>query len=399
MSFTIPFPKPRPIGVFALCIAVLSFAAGFFRKEPVLPLVGAVFICCLAYCFLSVFFLALIHRKKALMIFTRIVPEKVNIHENAAMLLSQKISFFQMPVILIRYKLILATKDNKKIEYVFGGSFFKNRSADFQAARRGAYYGMYDDLVFQDIFGFFYNVLKLPQDKSERLLVMPVPAETVPAVPYLASGEKRRSKTKIHKTDDLTEQRPYVPGDDPRRINWKLYSHAGELFVRQEEREPPPHSQFILLIDTDADNALYLAKEGLEAVDSLCSIALSLLIEKASSGAEVLFGYTGGEVKSGPPAELSAYPACTTPGCGQRLPDIPALSGARSIFIMALARRNGIENSSLQDFVKKRNSAQTIQIMFFYNSEKLKNYAETSAIIFNRMSGVQSFAAGFTGKN
>jgi hypothetical protein len=394
MSFTIPFPKPRPIGVFALCIAVLSFAAGFFRKEPVLPLVGAVFICCLVYCFLSVFFLALIHRKKALMIFTRIVPEKVNIHENAAMLLSQKISFFQMPGILIRYKLLLATKDNKKIEYVFGGSFFKNGLADFQAARRGAYYGMYDNLVFQDIFGFFYNALKLPQDKSERLLVMPVPAETVPAVPYLASGEKRHSKTKIHKTDDLTEQRPYVPGDDPRRINWKLYSHAGELFVRQEEREPPPHSQFILLIDTDADNVLYSAKEGLDAVDSLCSIALSLLIEKASSGAEVLFAYTGGEVKSGLPAELSAYPACTLPGCGQHLPDIHTLSGARSIFIMALARRNGIENSGLQDFVKKRNSAQTIQIMFFYNSEKLKNYAEASAIIFNRIAGVQSFAAG-----
>jgi hypothetical protein len=394
MSFTIPFPKPRPIGVFALCIAALSFTAGFLRKEPVLPLVGAVFICCLAYCFLSVFFLALLHRKKTLMIFTRIVPEKVNIHENAEILLSQKISFFQMPGVLIRYKLLLTTKDNKKIEYVFDGNFFKNKSSDFPAARRGAYYGMYDDLVFQDIFGFFYNVLKLPQDKSERLLVMPVPAEAVPAARYLASGEKRRSETKIHKTDDLTEQRPYVPGDDPRRINWKLYSHAGELFVRQEEHEPPPHSQFILLLDTDADSVLYSVKEGLDAVDSLCSIALSLLIEKESSGAEVLFGYTGGEVKSGPPAELSAYPACTMPGCGQQLPDIPALSGSRSIFIIALARRNGIENSSLQDFIKKRNSAQTIQIMFFYNSEKLKNYAEASAIIFNQIAGVQSFAAG-----
>jgi uncharacterized protein (DUF58 family) len=397
MSFDIPFPKLRPIGIFALFIAVLSFTAGFLRKEPVLPLVGAVFICCLAYCFLSVFFLALIHRKAALMIFTRIVPEKVNIHENATILLSQKISFFQMPGVLIRYKLMLATKDNKKIEYVFDWSFFKNMSADFPAARRGAYYGMYDHLMFQDIFGFFCNVLKLPQDKSERLLALPVPAEAILAAPYLASGEKRRSETEIHKTDDLTEQRPYVPGDDPRRINWKLYSHVGELFVRQEEREPPPHSQFILLIDTDADSALYSAEEGIEAVDSLCSIALSLLIEKTASGVEVLFAYTGGEVKSGPPAELSAYPARTTPACGQRLPDIPAISGACSILIMALARRNGIEDSSLQDFVRKRNNAQTIQIMFFYDSEELKNYAEASAILFNRMTGVQSFTAGFVG--
>ncbi|MDR2659094.1 MAG: DUF58 domain-containing protein [Spirochaetaceae bacterium] len=394
-----PFPKPRYIGIFSLCIAVFSFTAGFLRKEPVLPLIGAVFIACLAYCFLSVFFLALIHRKKAAVLSVKIIPEKINIHENVTAFLSQKIIFFQMPGILIRYKLLLATKDNKKIEYIFKGNFFKKTSADFPAERRGAYYGIYDNLIFQDIFGFFYSVLKLPHDSGERLLVMPSPAEFVPAARYLASGTARRSETEIRRTDDLTEQRPYIPGDDPRRINWKLYSHAGELFVRQEEREPPPHSQFILLIDTYADSNLYSADKGVAAVDALCSIALSLLIEKTASGTEVLFSYTGGVIKSGISAELLSYPACTMPDCGQKLPAISAFPGACSILIMALARTNLKEDTNLHEFIKGRGGSQVIQVMFFYNSEKLKSYAEASAIIFNRISGVQAFAAGFTEKS
>ncbi len=34
------------------------------------------------------------------------------------------------------------------------------------------------------------------------------------------------------------EQRPYYPGDDPRRINWKLYSRFNELHVRIPEEQP-----------------------------------------------------------------------------------------------------------------------------------------------------------------
>jgi uncharacterized protein (DUF58 family) len=395
MTRIILFPKPRPIGVFTLCIAALSFTAGFLCKEPVLPLIGTIFLCCTGYCFLSVFFLALLHKKKAAALLAHIVPEKITVDENASIQISQKTSFFQIPGVLIRYKLSLSTKDNKKIECIFGGDFFKKNSANFPATQRGAYYGMYDELMFQDIFGFFCAALKLPQYKNERLLVLPVPAARIPAIHYLASGDKRRGEIEMRKTDDLTEQRPYTPGDDPRRINWKLYSHAGELFVRQEEHEPPPHSQFILLIDTDADVSLYSGKDGAAAIDALCSIALSLIIEKTACGAEVLFAYTGSGVKTGASAEFLAYPARTELGGGQRLPVIPASSAACSIFIMALARKDRKEKSSLQDFIKNRHSTQTIQIMFFYHSVETKNYAETSAMFFNQLAGVRSFAAGF----
>ncbi|MDR2803508.1 MAG: DUF58 domain-containing protein [Treponema sp.] len=395
---SVPFPTPRPIGIFSICAAALGFTVGLLRKEPVLPLAGTVFIVCLAYCFLSIFFLGLIHRKKAAALSVRMIPERINVNKNGTMQLSQKVYFFQMPAILIRYKLMLSTKDNKKIESVFDGDFFKKMTADFQTVRRGAYYGMYDNLIIQDIFGFFCCALKVPQGKNERLLVLPAPAETFPPALPLSGGLERRSENSIHRTDDLTEQRPYIPGDDPRRINWKLYSHAGELFVRQEDREPPPHSEFILLIDTEAGSELYPGHEGPAAVDALCSAALTLLMEKAASGAGVLLGFTGGEIRDGNAAELSAmlaYPVFGEPDGGSRLPPIPAFSGTRNVMILALGRRQEQGFSGIHDFIAKQQIGQTAQIVFFYNNEKQKNYAEASAIIFNRFTGVKASTARY----
>lgn len=386
-------PKPRPIGIFTICVAALGFIAGIIRKEPVLILAGAVFAFCLAYCFLSVFFTALLCKRKAALLSVRMAPERVTAGKSGTMQLSRQTHFFQMPTVLVRYKLLLATKDGKKIEYVFDRSFFKEASADFSAPGRGAYYGAYDSLVVQDVFGFFCCGLRLPQDRAERLLVLPVPAETHPAARLLANGAERRNETELRRTDDLTEQRPYIPGDDPRRINWKLYSHAGELFVRQEEREPPPHSQFVLLVDTDADGGLYTAEEGAAAVDDLCSMALSLLLEKTASGVEALFGFTGGGFKSGPDGELPAMlarPYRTSPEDECRLPDPSLLPGPRGILVMALARKPGAQTSSLRDFISKLQAAQTVRILFFYRGENQKQHAEASAILFGRVTGVEA---------
>ncbi|MDR3356950.1 MAG: DUF58 domain-containing protein [Spirochaetaceae bacterium] len=389
------FPKPRPIGFLTICTAVLAFITGVTRKEHVLILAGAVFALCLAYCFLAVLLTSTLHKKKAAMLSVRISPEKVTAGRNGTLRLSRRTRFFQMPAVLVRYRLELATKDGKKIEHIFDGGFFKKAAAAFPAACRGAYYGAYDSLVIRDVFGFFRHELRLPQGRAERLLVLPLPSETRPEPRLLASGSERRNETSLRKTDELLEQRPYVPGDDPRRINWKLYSHAGELFVRQEEREPPPHSQFIMIIDTEADDALYTAEQGAAAVDWLCSAALSVLLEKTACGIEALIGFSGSGLKSGRAGELPALlarPYRTAPGDGSRLPSLSPLAGPRSVLVMALARSAGIRGGSLHDFISKRQAAQAVQILFFYRNEDQKNHAEASAILFGRIPGVEARA-------
>ncbi|MDR0662743.1 MAG: DUF58 domain-containing protein [Spirochaetaceae bacterium] len=381
MKRRIPVPKPRPLGIFALCISALGFAAGFLRGEPVLLLLGMMFAASTAYSYLAVFLLAMIHRQNAEALLVRTVPEKVSVLQNGTARLSRPAYFLSAPALIIRYKLLLATKDDKKIEYVFDGGFFKKTEADFPAARRGAYYGPHDHLIIQDIFGFFHHVLNLPHGGAERFLALPIPFENVPAIRCPANGSGRSGETQMRKTDDLTEQRPYIPGDDLRRINWKLYSHAGELFVRQEDREPPPHSRFILLIDTDACASLYSAEEGAAAVDDLCGIALALLIEKTADGSEVLFGFTGGETMNAARSELStllAYPTRTRPG-DKDLPAVSGFHGEQSIVILALPRDAGMENSALYKFLIKRQPREAIQIIFFYRDENQRVCAEASA--------------------
>jgi uncharacterized protein (DUF58 family) len=394
----IPFPKPRLAGIFAVFAAALCFVSGFPRKEPVLTLAAALFAVCLAYCFTAVFLLALVHKKNAGALRAHIVPEKTPAQCGAALRLSRQIYFFQLPCVLIRYKLLLATKDGKAIESVFGGSFFKKADAEFTVSRRGAYYGVYDELVIQDIFGFFRRPLKLYQIENERLLALPVPAETCPPALSATGGTEGRSGTIFRKTDDFTEQRPYIPGDDPRRINWKLYAHAGELFIRQQDREPQPHSRFILLIDTEADPSLYSASEGAAAVDALCSAALALLLEHTAQGGEALFGFTGGGITrmTGGVPELStrlAYPARETLGGGKKLPDLPAFAAPAGILVLALARSPKTSNTGLQNFVEK--NAGDMRIVFSYDNENQKNAAEADAILFNQRSGTKAFAARF----
>jgi hypothetical protein len=163
------------------------------------------------------------------------------------------------------------------------------------------------------------------------------------------------------RTDDLIDHRPYIPGDDPRRINWKLYSHgpANSLFVREGETEPPPHSELLILVDTETDPALYSREQGRAAVDLLCEQALAIALDFASRGMDVLVGYTSGALTGGDGEDLAramAGPASIMRG-GRRGPplggaeDLPMAD--RGTCILALPRTNG-ETGALDRFLARR---------------------------------------------
>lgn len=52
---------------------------------------------------------------------------------------------------------------------------------------------------------------------------------------------------------EFSQYRGYQPGDEPRRVDWKLYARAEKLFVRQSEREAP--LTIWLLLDATASMA------------------------------------------------------------------------------------------------------------------------------------------------
>jgi hypothetical protein len=300
--------------------------------------------------------------------------------------------FFRLPGFLVRYEILLATRDGRELRRLFDPDR-KAGSSSFPVPERGAYYGRGDRFFIGDILGLFRYSLPLPQDGSPRILALPQPAaDHIPAL-IESGGDSRRQDARRRRSDNLIDQRPYVPGDDPRRINWKLYGHApsGELFVREGEREPPPHSRLLILVESTADRALYDSVSARRAVDLLCENALAIALEYRQRGMDLSVGYAGGAVVEGGPSELAAalaYPAAYS-GAGEAGPDLPDPPLDRGVFVLALPRT--LAGGALDRFLKKRQQPGTpVNIAFLYQSDGLAEAAETCARLYNQRGGIRA---------
>jgi len=419
--------KPRTVGVFVLFIIIVSFSAGTLRREMVLTLTGAVFLAIWVYCFVMILLLSLLHFRRAHRISIRLSPEKIVagdltqavFTENPLGKFSRNKGFLQLPGILVRCRILLCTRDGRFIAYDFKpenkNSFSKQET--FRVEERGAYYSAYDEFAVFDIFGFFRFAYRLPVDaggfaanlswqmNKARLLVSPHAAEE--SVPVRANGgEAYRRGPPLERTDDLVDHRPYMPGDDPRRINWKLYGHGGELFIRQGEREPPPHSNLTVLIDTQYD-LLYTAKSARKAVDLLCENALAIVNDYGKEK-NIQIGFTGQSEKNGvsliheewgyflgyPWANQAAGSSKQKTGLSSI--SLPAVPEDRGIIILALPVIYA-ENSALERFISNNANRET-ELVFIYSADE--NYlrraqaAETCAALYNKRPGVRARAIG-----
>ncbi|MDR3145436.1 MAG: DUF58 domain-containing protein [Treponema sp.] len=294
-----------------LILVLFGLGAGFLRNELVLILLGAVFLSVSLYCFIAVLFTALLHRKNVPSLSVRILPAELSPGQEGTILCFREGTgaaagqdgpgrFFRLPGVLVRYLLELRTRDGRRLDQCFDPDKLRDRRSSFQAGERGAYYGSHDWFCVCDALGLFRLHFRLAREVGPRFLVLPEAAEEFVSVAIHSGGQEQRIEPRFQRTDNLIDHRPYVPGDDPRKINWKLYSHAGDLFVRDGEPEPPPHSRMVILVDTQTDSALYSPEAGRRAVDILCSQALALVREYTDRGMETLIGYTGAAGKDAP---------------------------------------------------------------------------------------------------
>ena len=300
-------PRPRSLGSFIMLLTILAFTAGRIRNELALTLLGTVFLVILVYCFLGVFLLGLSKRGKIHLLSMVVKNETVPVGTEGELNVTcgtPKMYFWHLPAIFVRCELRLKTRDGRVIRCFVNPGFEK--CVKFPVKERGAYYSDHgsstsDRLAVFDAPGFFRLDLPLRHNEGPRLLAVPPPAGEMLPVSLKPGGSAKRQENHYRKSDELVSHRPYVPGDDPRRINWKLYSHAplGDLFVREGEGEPPPHSRLLVLVDTEADTSLYSLDEARRAVDVLCENALAAAYEFSLRGMEILIGYTGGVIADG----------------------------------------------------------------------------------------------------
>lgn len=74
---------------------------------------------------------------------------------------------------------------------------------------------------------------------------------------------------------DFFDLRKYFPGDDLRRLNWNLFAHTGELYLREVEKNPPDQGKMtILFAPYSSDQKEY------EWVSSLFFTTIQRLIEQ-----------------------------------------------------------------------------------------------------------------------
>ena len=395
------------MGLLILLVIVIAFTTAALRQEAGLALTGAVFFLPWLYSLVMTLILAFVHNRRARRALIRISPREISAGGQAEAVYSEGDTgvftgkILQLPGILVRCRLLLATKDMRRIEFDFNpndSSASGGKSPHFFIAKkRGAYFSAHDEFVVFDIFGFFRFAFTLSAGTNARLLASPQTAREPVAIHAMSGDSNQQPEFSFQRTDNLIDHRPYIPGDDPRRINWKLYGHGGGLFVREGEREPPPHSNIVIMTDCEYDPSMYKLTEARRGIDVLCENALSAAQACLESGMDVLIGYTGIRDADGSdsPRLLSAKQVSSL-AWPSALPfsvymEMPAVPEDYSILILALPR--SASDTALDRFLKNtavrhggKNNA--VDLIFFYDSNERFTAAETCCALYRQRPGV-----------
>ena len=211
--------------------------------------------------------------------------------EPAAASLSVSLPRVFLPGFVIRFALPLSW-ENRRIDGVRAPlAPGKNvvRIA-FQAAHRGDYRA--ENAVFdvRDILGLTSGRFRVPVKESVK--VYPRLNPTTQVRQAQDGGEAPRYAIHKRKSDELLEVRKYYPGDDVRKLNWKVFAHINELFVRIGEQTPPPQSRLLFIVDSTANEIIppFLRDDYLDCLVEACASAMAAML---GGGAEVFFIWPG----------------------------------------------------------------------------------------------------------
>jgi len=119
----------------------------------------------------------------------------------------------------------------------------------FEPLLRGLYSGFSGTIIVEDLFGFTRFVLYRGEELS--LLVFPeIEKNGFNREKIISGGEVATADVERVRSDELLEVRKYYPGDDARRINWKMFAASGELFLRIGEEIPPPTGEVTIVLNS-----------------------------------------------------------------------------------------------------------------------------------------------------
>ncbi len=164
---------------------------------------------------------------------------------------------------------------------------------------RGDYTIAPAEIVYTDALGLVR--VAVAQSASGRLKVLPRLAPVVmdEASRRQSPSEGALSILRKHPTDDWFRVREYMPGDDARRIHWKLSVKLGRFQVRQPETVPVARRRVRLVLDTFLPRSHWHG-DGAELVlgdllDHLVELWLSTARSLLARGEDVLLAVATGD--------------------------------------------------------------------------------------------------------
>ena len=141
----------------------------------------------------------------------------------------------------------------------------------------------FDDVLVQSRFplGLACATRKLPVSAHRmivypglaRLKQIPLDASTEPHLEYLAGGRRGGR-------DEFFGMRHYVPGSDPRSMNWRATARTGQLVVREFERAPDRRLWIVL----ELASGVHTGYGAASTHESMFRIAHSVALRSTESG-------------------------------------------------------------------------------------------------------------------
>ncbi|UCF95812.1 MAG: DUF58 domain-containing protein [Spirochaetaceae bacterium] len=161
------------------------------------------------------------------------------------------------------------------------------RTLEFTPSYRGCFQSREVHIVVADLLGFTRSSLPLPL--AERLRVYPsVRPESAGRPPSREGGQEDDQKRRTRRSEELLEVRKYFPGDDIRKVHWKVFAHTSELFLRIGEETPPPESRFLVILDP-APSPVVPAQIAADYLDDLVERCAAAVLEALAHGFQVFF--------------------------------------------------------------------------------------------------------------
>jgi hypothetical protein len=157
-------------------------------------------------------------------------------------------------------------------------------------AHRGVYRCEHAFVVIEDLLGFTESTIGYPIE--EYIKVFPAPLEKDAFLFKISSDDSTDTLKRKRVSDELLEVKKYYPGDDIRRLNWKVFAHTRELFVRKGEETPPPDVKLLFILDP-ALSPMIPESVREDYLDSLVEACATLLLLTIDGGNPVMLCVPG----------------------------------------------------------------------------------------------------------